>query len=390
MPAVSLQPHYEKDTKYRKIMPENKSAMTRYRLLDAMLGNPYRDYRMEDLNNECNRQLVAMGCPPVSLRQTQKDVHYLSSEMPGAVAVERYEVRHVSPDTGNVVVHHCMRYAVRDASVFKETITDEDRHFLSGVLDLFGQFDGLPGRPRIEEMRRKLGLGEYSRPVVCFTRNPLGDPAFFCELFLAIVHRVTVCLHYHVFSQPTDVRSVCVYPYQLREYNRRWFLVAGPTDSLRLLTFALDRLDRVDLCSAIPYREYAGDMAECFEDVVGVSLLDDAEAERIVFWASERAKGYVLTKPLHESQVHLRGTEGDALAAAHSALRGGAFFALDCVPNYELVRELCSFGGELVVLSPAGVRAKVVEWVRGVAEAYGLCGAQARTGCQTEQDNDTH
>lgn len=104
MPAVSLQPHYEKDTKYRRIMPKNKSAMTRYRLLDAMLGNPYRDYRMEDLNNECNRQLVAMGCPPVSLRQTQKDVHYLSSEMPGAVAVERYEVRHVSPDTGNVAL----------------------------------------------------------------------------------------------------------------------------------------------------------------------------------------------------------------------------------------------------------------------------------------------
>jgi len=371
-------------------MPKNKNAMTRYRLLDAMLANPYRNYTMEDLNDECNRQLAEMGSTPVSLRQTQKDVRYLSAEMPDAVPVERYEVRKVSPNTGNVAVRHCLRYAVRAASVFKEALSDDDRCLLAGVLDLLRQFDGLPSLSGVDAIRQKLGVGTASRPVVCFARNPLGHPAFFSELFVAVAHRVAVCLRYHVFSDPGDVRSACVFPYQLREYNRRWFLVASPTDSPRLLTFALDRLDGVDLRSDIPYREYAGDLAECFEDVVGVSLRRGAAAERIVFWASDRAKDYVLTKPLHESQVHLRGTEGEALATAHSALRGGAFFALDCVTNYELVRELCSFGGELVVLSPAGVRAQVVEWVRELAEAYGLCGPQARTGCQTEQDNDTH
>lgn len=59
-------------------MPKNKNAMTRYRLLDAMLANSFRNYTMEDLNDECNHRLVEMGCTPVSLRQTQKDVRYLS------------------------------------------------------------------------------------------------------------------------------------------------------------------------------------------------------------------------------------------------------------------------------------------------------------------------
>lgn len=365
-------------------MPKNKNAMTRYRLLDAMLANSFRNYTMEDLNDECNHRLVEMGCPPVSLRQTQKDVRYLSEEMPNAVPLERYEVRPVSPDTGNVAVRHCLRYAVRAASVFKEALSDDDRCILSGVLDLLGQFEGLPSLPGVDAVRRKLGIEASPYPVVCFARNPLGPPAFFSELFAAVAHRVAVCLHYHVFSSPDDVRSVCVHPYQLREYNRRWFLVASPTDSLRLLTFALDRLDGVDLRPDIPYREHAGDLAECFEDVIGVSLMEGTTSERIVFWASDRAKDYVLTKPLHDSQVYLRGTEREALAAAHPGLCGGAFFALDCMPNYELIRELCSFGGELVVLSPDEVRARVVEWARGLAEAYGLCGPQPKDGCRVE------
>lgn len=40
-------------------------------------------------------------------------------------------------------------------------------------------------------------------------------------------------------------------------------------------------------------------------------------------------------------------------------LEGGLFFSIDCIPNFELIRELCSFGGNLVVLSPESIRDEI-------------------------------
>lgn len=41
----------------------------------------------------------------------------------------------------------------------------------------------------------------------------------------------------------------------------------------------------------------------------------------------------------------------------------GRFFSIDCKENYELIRELTSFGKELIVLSPKLIQERVFEWI---------------------------
>ena len=51
-------------------------------------------------------------------------------------------------------------------------------------------------------------------------------------------------------------------------------------------------------------------------------------------------------------------------------LEGGAFFSIDCIENYELIRELSSFGKDLLVLSPADIQQKVRDRVAAQFQAY--------------------
>jgi predicted DNA-binding transcriptional regulator YafY len=49
---------------------------------------------------------------------------------------------------------------------------------------------------------------------------------------------------------------------------------------------------------------------------------------------------------------------------------GGSFFSIDCVENYELIRELCSFGAELVVLSPKEISQEITSRVKKMYDRY--------------------
>ena len=177
-------------------------------------------------------------------------------------------------------------------------------------------------------------------------------------------------MHYHVFDVPDEHRSVVVHPYLLREYNRRWYLICAADGDGKLLHMALDRIERVEPLPGRNYRPYDGDLNERFEDIIGVSLFDNRPLQTIVFWVSDRSKDYVLTKPLPESQRNIRGEQEEALRQEHPSLAGGRFFSLDCIENYELLRELCAFGADLLVLSPDNIRQKVFDRVAGHLNAY--------------------
>ena len=52
-------------------------------------------------------------------------------------------------------------------------------------------------------------------------------------------------------------------------------------------------------------------------------------------------------------------------------LEGGTFFSIDCIKNYELIRELCAYGKDLIVLHSDGTVAENVrKRVREMVEQY--------------------
>ena len=84
---------------------------------------------------------------------------------------------------------------------------------------------------------------------------------------------------------------------------------------------------------------------------------------------SDVSKDYVESKPIHGSQKSINNDED--LRRQYPKLIGGMFFSIDCIPNYELIRELISFGRELLVLSPENVQGVITERIEKMMEGYG-------------------
>lgn len=344
--------------------------MTRYQILDVLLSDRYHAYSMSDLLEELNRQLETMNIDPIGRRMLEKDIAYIEREGPFLAEIERYYASGFDKEKQKSIRKKCLRYANPRYSINKKEMTDDECYLLSEIFSLLGQFEGLPNLEALGRMRRSFHARQH-KPVISFMKNPLESSTLWGELFTAAAHQQVIELHHHTFTDPGTDRSLNLHPYLLKEYNRRWFLIGAAEHDGKLLIFPLDRIDKVIPLPSHKFEEYDGDLNERFEDIVGVTLYDDYPVEHILFWVSDASKDYVMTKPIHESQRHYTGDRDAALREKYPTLSDGSFFSIDCIKNYELIRELTSFGKDLIVLHSDGTVADDVrKRVREMAEQY--------------------
>ena len=217
-----------------------------------------------------------------------------------------------------------------------------------------------------------MGL-EERRQIICFSNNPyLKNSNLLGTLFDSISNEVVIRLSYHTFADAT-IKSIDFHPYLLKQYNERWYLLGADDSDMKILNFALDRIDDVESLPEKKYVECAEDLAERFEDIVGVTLYENRPVEHILCWVSDASKGYVDTKPIHGSYTPIKNEKDQQLRAEYPHLEGGMFFTLDCIRNFELIRELCSYGKDLLVLQSDGeVKNEVTKRVREMNEMYSI------------------
>lgn len=339
-------------------MPTNKNALTRYKYLDEMLSDRYHFYDIHDLTEKCNEKLVDAGFPEVSQRCVEKDIYYLEYG-PFSAEIERYRVNG----------HRYLRYKNPSFTIFRKELSEEESNLILEILNTIGQFDGLANFEWLD--RLKIGLSLKKRPrIISFSNNPyLQNSNLLGVLFDNISNQVVVRLEYHTFKDKKP-RIIIIHPYLLKQYNDRWYLIGAADDDAKILNFALDRIDAVIAIPEIKYKPCNEDLTERFEDIIGVTLYEDKDIEHISFWVSNRSKDYIETKPIHGSQCKYKGEKEEEFRRQYPSLKEGAFFSIDCIPNYELIRELCSFGKELIVLSPPSIQNNIFNCIKLMLDNY--------------------
>ncbi len=347
--------------------------MTRYMILDELLSNRYHDYSLDDLTEEVSRRLSELysDTKGVVRRTIEKDINYIENEGPFMAEIERKWVPYVNSH-GKTSQKKCLRYKDPGFSIFKKALSEDEKYLLHEALSLLGQFDGLPNLEALEQLRQSLLIPNEGseRTIISFTKNPLENSNLLGELFTAISQKQVIELYYHTFAAPNDDRHIIIHPYLLKEYNRRWFLIGAADTDGKILNFSLDRIDKILPLTAHNYNEPSEDFAERFEDIIGVTFIDNSPVYRIVFWADNKEMDYIKTKPIHESQRNLTGERERLLREENPNLNGGSFFQIDCKFNYELIRELTSFGKGVIVLSPKEIRDEVIIRVKDMADSY--------------------
>ena len=338
-------------------MPTNKNALVRYRILDRLLSDHHHYYNIHELTDKVNEKLDNDGFKTVTQRCIEKDL--VDMEGLFSAPIDHFDWNG----------KYCISYSKYGFSIFKEEMSREERSLLREVLSTLGQFGGLDNFQWLDDFKIGLGL-EERRQIISFSNNPyLQNSNLLGTLFDNISNEVVIRLSYHTFSD-VSVRNIDFHPYLLKQYNDRWFLLGAADSDKKILTFALDRIDKVEPLPEMKYFECPENLAERFEDIVGVTLYEDRPVEHILFWVSDASKDYVVTKPIHESQIQYQGEKEDKLREQYNTLNRGAFFSIDCICNYELIRELCSFGSELVVLEPIYLRDVIVKRLRESISIY--------------------
>ncbi len=334
-----------------------KNAIMRYKILDSLLSNRNRYYSISELLEKVNEALELDGMEPVSRRCIEKDLNTLECA-PYEAAIER-------------VWYHgkkCIRYAEEGFSIFTKKLTEEEENLLSEVLNTIGQFDGLDTFEWLDSLKKRLDIKEHRR-IIQFDSNPYFEGRnLIGSLFTAISNKQVLALKYHTFKDP-QVKEVVVYPYLLKEYNNRWFLIVGVEDGT-ILNFALDRIDDFKPMPHIDYIEPDEDLESRFDDIVGVTLFKGKPTEDILLWVNEEGFQYVKTKPLHGSQRDVKGEEDKTMREKYPALQGGRFFRLQCILNYELEQLLMSKMNQLVVIEPATLKDSLINRIKKMDSLY--------------------
>lgn len=317
-------------------MAVNKLALIRYKTIDECLRNRYRKWTLENLIEKVADILyeyegITSG---VSKRTIQADIQLMRSDKLGYNAP--------------IIVTDKKFYSYSDAaySITNAPINNADVEKMKEIVGVLKQFNGFNYFDEMSEMIARLENNLYKSThaggqYIQFENNHLlKGLRHINPLYQSILKKKPLLLEYKSFKAKEATQSI-YYPYLLKEYRNRWFLIAKGKKGKHLLTLALDRIVGFQELDKEPFVAYAGvDFERYFSDLLGVTKTEKDRAHKVILQFDCYNAPYVLTKPLHHSQTILK--EDDQCIVIR----------IDVILNFELEREILGFGENVKVLAP--------------------------------------
>ncbi|MCM1111260.1 MAG: WYL domain-containing protein [Clostridium sp.] len=338
-------------------MPLNRATLIRISTIDRCLQNHYRRWTLNDLIEACTDALAEYEgrIDPVSRRTIQNDLALMRSERLGYNAP--------------IVVRDKKYYEYEDPSfsITHLPLNDDGLDALSSALDILRQLQGFPQLASSIDTISKLNeqisrhTGSTAPAMDMETVEGYTGARFIGEIYDAVRKRHTVRIEYQSFkARQSD--TIVVYPYLLKEYRNRWFLIGEKATNRvpQVNIFALDRIHSVEIEREVPFKECVDfDPAHYFDDTIGVTRLIGDKARRVVVLVDRNQTPYVESKPFHHSQKVERRYRN-----------GSIRISLKVVINFELERLLLGFGGHVEVIAPPELRERIASSVRLAASRY--------------------
>lgn len=334
-------------------MPINKLALIRYKTIDACLQNRFRKWTLEDLMEACSDAIyeyegITNG---VSKRTIQLDIQNMRSEKLG------YNAPIVVMDK------KFYYYEDKNYSITNSPLTQQDLGTLNEVLDVLKQFKGFGYFQELNGMVTRLEDKLYKqqhkgKSYIDFEKNELLKGLKHIDpLHKSIINKKTIEISYQSFKAKLP-QVITFYPYLLKEYRNRWFVLGANRKGKAIMILALDRIEHFKEINSEKYHKAEFDVNIYFNDVIGVSKMPNQTAQTVVIKIIKEHAPYIITKPLHPSQKILK-EDSD-----------GTIFSIDVIWNFELEREILGFGEQIKILSPKRLSGKIQSRLKQTLQKY--------------------
>ena len=332
-------------------MGNSRVPVSRIIVIDRCLSSG-RDMTIWDIMEEVNRVLKANLEPLVVNKGTLiNDIHYIENKWKTVVD---------KPRIGNIVYY---RYKDPSFSILRSQLTTDELRKLLQALEYLENLRGYPLENWIDDIRAKIYVTAYANkkkiPAVSFENNP-GYADFmlhFSQLYDFIINKKAIELTYKKFDRE-DSRTYVVHPYQLKQYENRWYLVASVDHHPESIScFGFERIIGYK-ASDVPFRENTRDLDEYFGLMVGLTIPDGAVPQDVLLRVENSEYPYLETKPIHKSQKFVRDEDGGKIISLHLYI------------NTELEMQLMSYGKWIKVLAPEELRQRMKERIEAMVNNY--------------------
>lgn len=253
------------------------------------------------------------------------------------------------------------RYKDTGNSIFINQLSQEEKGIISRVVDKLRIHDDIPHYQWIIYILDGLvnidKYEDFGRHIEFQNNLSLTGGELFSCFMEACMNKYALGFSYQPFK--ADVQYKYVFPYLLKQYNDRWFLVAKDYETGQLQIYALDRVaeDGIKKVPALKYEEPDWDYIDsALNNLVGISgAFNDKDDPRtpvrdVKIRVSKSRIPYIETKPILPWQV-IENENNDT---------GTSILILPGIRiNKELESLILSYGPDMEVIEPELLRERI-------------------------------
>ena len=336
-------------------MPHIKHALIRYRIIDRCIRNPYRPYPSKDVLREaCEEELFgSVSGGHICNSTIEKDMFAMRMEHDAPI---RYSKKF------NGYYYEDPSFTLNDIPLTEEDLASIQ--FAAYTLmqfkdvDMFKQFGNAIDKivDRVE-LSKKQPNEELDQFIQFETAVSSGGNELLPQLVQAVRNKYVVYFSYAGFKG-TITKPRKVVPVLVKEYRNRWYLIAYDLIKQDIITYALDRIQELNVSEEIGNVPSDFKVEDYFRYVTGITVNNKSRPEVVRLKVQPVASRYLISQPFHHSQQVIEKNEDFVV------------FQLHILIAEEFIRDLLSYGPEIQVLAPDSLRETIKSRVEQMKKLY--------------------
>lgn len=327
-------------------MPVNKNAYERYRIIDKVIRSKRFIASRERLLEELNNELLT-----ITDSQLSKDIAYMKIHKQAPIIFDK--------KIGGYV------YTDADYSFEHNAITDDDKwvlDFANATMNAYGNsnlvihFDGLVNKLITGSSKEKSKLLQGSNFIAVEKNNHATGYEYLYTIYQSIIEQKVFIIQYHPFGRNSKQHTIS--PYLLKQYRNRWYVIGYAHEKNLTLVFALDRIKELNTSKAKYFIDTNFSAEQYFKYSFGVTHNYNLSPEKVRLWFNKTNKEYILSQPLHHSQVIIENNEAFAIVE------------INVIITWELQAMIMGYGSGVKVLAPESLQQKIATELQAASNLY--------------------
>jgi len=323
-------------------MPKNKSALTRYRVIDQMLNDKRKPYpNLEQLAAKC---AIAVRSD-VSTSTIEKDIRAMREEAPrgfGApIVYSKFEGGYAYGEMG--------------FSIAELSLEEQEWESLQFAAQLLYQYKDVPVfanfKQAIERINARFSLGidgddDLIDSFVQFEKAIHCNGMEYIDLIYSVIKNKQGIQFTYKNIYKNKATSTFLIPYLIKEHRNRWYVIGWSNEKEKYTTYALDRMSEIEVMNNIYKKRTDFNAASFFQHSTGI-MESNTKPEEVLLTILKPISDLALLEPLHATQ-QLIIDKTDRVQ-----------ISLKVLVNEEFIFKILGMGSYCIVDKPASLRKSI-------------------------------